>query len=43
MNENCMHSLLSAFIENLRKMKHNTIEELTTETHISTNTYNRIK
>lgn len=43
MNENCMHSLLSAFIEKLRKEKQITIEDLTHEAHISTKTYGRIK
>ena len=43
MNENCMHSLLSAFIEKLRKEKRITIEELTLEAHISTKTYSHIK
>lgn len=43
MNENCMHSSLSAFIEKLRREKRITIRELTTEAHISTKTYSNIK
>lgn len=43
MNENCMHSLLSAFIESLRREKQITIEELCSEAHISTKTYSQIK
>lgn len=43
MNENCMHSVLSAFIENLRKKKKITIEALALEAHISTKTYSYIK
>lgn len=43
MNEICMHSLLSAFIENLRKKKKITIKDLTLEAHISTKTYSHIK
>lgn len=38
-----MHSLLSAFIERLRKEKKITIEELALEAHISTKTYSHIK
>lgn len=43
MNENCKHSLLSAFIEDLRKKKKITIAALASEARISTKTYNHIK
>ena len=43
MNENCMHPLLSDFIEDLRKRMGIAIEELCLEAHISTKTYTYIK
>lgn len=43
MNENCMHTLLGLFIENLRKAKKITIKALSKEAHISTKTYAHIK
>ena len=43
MNENCMHPLLSAFIEGLRRKNQITIEDLTSEAHISTKTSANIK
>lgn len=43
MNKICMYSLLGIFIEKLRKERRVTIEELASETHISTKTYIHIK
>lgn len=43
MKENCKHTLLGILIENLRKVNKITIQDLSTEAHISTKTYARIK